>query len=126
MQRSGAPEDTGIRVAVKDRANALKNPYAHIRDPNLSFDAIAASPMLWDPIRLHETCPSSDGACALVLTSATDENDKLQIQSRIAQAAYFAGDFAKAVTLLAPKPRRSGAITRCVAESGSICPLHIE
>src|SRR5690606_18806531 len=60
MQRSGAPEDTGIRVAVKDRANALKNPYAHVRDPSLTFDAIAASPMLWDPIRFHETCPSSD------------------------------------------------------------------
>jgi acetyl-CoA C-acetyltransferase len=25
--------------------------------------------MLWDPIRFHETCPSSDGACALVLSS---------------------------------------------------------
>lgn len=69
MQRSGAPEDTGIRVAVKDRANALRNPYAHIRDPNLNFEAIAGSPMLWDPIRFHETCPSSDGACAMVLTS---------------------------------------------------------
>ena len=69
MQRSGAPDDTGIRVAVKDRSNALKNPYAHVRDPSLSFDAIAASPMLWDPIRFHETCPSSDGACAMVLAS---------------------------------------------------------
>ena len=69
IQRSGAPEDTGIRVAVKDRANALKNPYAHVRDPSLDFDAIASSPMLWDPIRFHETCPSSDGACALVLAS---------------------------------------------------------
>ncbi|MCG8590535.1 MAG: thiolase domain-containing protein, partial [Proteobacteria bacterium] len=28
---------------------------------------IAASPMLWDPIRFLETCPSSDGACALVI-----------------------------------------------------------
>jgi acetyl-CoA C-acetyltransferase len=69
MNRSGAPDDTGIRVALKDRRNALKNPYAHLRDPNMSFDAIAGSPMLWDPIRLHEACPSSDGACALVLTS---------------------------------------------------------
>jgi acetyl-CoA C-acetyltransferase len=25
------------------------------------------SPMLWDPIRFLETCPSSDGACALVI-----------------------------------------------------------
>jgi len=69
MQRSGAPEDTGIRVAVKDRANALKNPYAHVRDPALDFDAVAGSPMLWDPIRFHETCPSSDGACAMVLAA---------------------------------------------------------
>jgi len=69
MQRSGAPDDTGIRVAVKDRANALKNPYAHVRDAALDFAAIAGSPMLWDPIRFHETCPSSDGACAMVLSS---------------------------------------------------------
>ena len=68
MRRSGAPEDTGIRVALKDRKNALKNPYAHLRFPDIDFDQIADSPMLWDPIRYLETCPSSDGACALVLS----------------------------------------------------------
>jgi acetyl-CoA C-acetyltransferase len=69
MARSGAPEDTGIRVALKDRLNALKNPYAHLQFPGISFDQIAGSPMLWDPIRFLETCPSSDGACAMVLGS---------------------------------------------------------
>jgi acetyl-CoA C-acetyltransferase len=69
IARSKAPEDTGIRVALKDRRNALKNPYAHLKLPDISFDAIAGSPMLWDPIRYLETCPSSDGACALVLAS---------------------------------------------------------
>ena len=67
MRRSGAPEDTGIRVALKDRINALKNPYAHLKFPDIDFDQIANSPMLWDPIRYLETCPSSDGACALVI-----------------------------------------------------------
>ena len=67
IQRSGAPEDTGIRVALKDRRNALKNPYAHIQLPDVDFDLIANSPMLWDPIRYLETCPSSDGACAMVI-----------------------------------------------------------
>lgn len=67
MRRSGAPEDTGIRVALKDRLNALKNPYAHLKLPGIDFDQIANSPMLWDPIRYLETCPSSDGACAMVL-----------------------------------------------------------
>jgi acetyl-CoA C-acetyltransferase len=70
MKRSGAPEDTGIRVALKDRLNALKNPYAHLKIEGITFDQIANSPMLWDPIRYLETCPSSDGACAMVLGSA--------------------------------------------------------
>ena len=70
IKRSGAPADTGIAVAVKDRLHALKNPYAHLVLPEISNDMVKASPMLWDPIRYLETCPSSDGACALVLTSA--------------------------------------------------------
>jgi acetyl-CoA C-acetyltransferase len=68
LKRSGAPEDVGMQVAVKDRLNALKNPYAHLQLPDISLDTVRASPMLWDPIRYLETCPSSDGACALVLT----------------------------------------------------------
>jgi acetyl-CoA C-acetyltransferase len=67
IRRSGAPEDTGIRVALKDRQNALKNPYAHLQLPDISFEKIASSPMLWDPVRYLETCPSSDGACAMVM-----------------------------------------------------------
>jgi len=69
MRRSKAPEDTGIRVALKDRRNALKNPYAHLQFPGIDFEQVASSPMLWDPIRYLETCPSSDGACAMVLAS---------------------------------------------------------
>ena len=69
IARSGAPEDTGIRTALKDRQNALKNPYAHLQIPDIDFDKIANSPMLWDPIRYLESCPSSDGACAMVLAT---------------------------------------------------------
>jgi len=67
IARSGAPEDTGIRVALKDRLNALKNPYAHLQIEDVSFEMIENSPMLWDPIRFLESCPSSDGACAMVI-----------------------------------------------------------
>ena len=69
IARANPPEDTGIRVALKDRQNALKNPYAHLQLPDVTFEMIEKSPMLWDPIRYLETCPSSDGACALVLAS---------------------------------------------------------
>jgi acetyl-CoA C-acetyltransferase len=69
MRRSNAPEDIGILVALKDRLNALKNPYAHLHEPEISYDSIKESFMLWEPIRYAETCPSSDGAFAMVLGS---------------------------------------------------------
>jgi acetyl-CoA C-acetyltransferase len=67
MRRSGAPDDIGVLVALKDRLNALKNPYAHLHEPDITYDSVKDSFMLWDPIRYSETCPSSDGAIALVL-----------------------------------------------------------
>jgi len=67
IRRSGSPDHIGILVALKDRQNGLKNPYAHLHEPDITFDSIKESMMLWDPIRYAETCPSSDGACALVL-----------------------------------------------------------
>jgi acetyl-CoA C-acetyltransferase len=67
MRRSGAPDHIGILVAVKDRKQALKNPYAHLHMEDISFEMVRDSIMLWDPIRYLETCPSSDGAAAMVL-----------------------------------------------------------
>ena len=69
MDRSKAPFDVGIKVAVKDRLNGLKNPYAHLHLEDISEEMVANSPMLWDPIRYLEACPSSDGACAMVLSN---------------------------------------------------------
>ncbi|GAA1583538.1 thiolase domain-containing protein [Actinomadura kijaniata] len=69
MRRSGAPPHIGTLVAVKDRRNALKNPYAHLRIPGITREMVESTPMLWEPIRYLETCPSSDGACAMVLAS---------------------------------------------------------
>ena len=67
IRRSGAPSHIGAIVAAKDRQNALKNPYAHLHNPDTTVETVMASQMLWDPIRYEETCPSSDGACALVI-----------------------------------------------------------
>ena len=69
IRRSGAPSYIGAMVAAKDRQNALKNPYAHLHNEGTTMESVLASTMLWDPIRYDETCPSSDGACALVIAS---------------------------------------------------------
>ncbi len=69
IRRSNAPDDIGIKVAVKDRLHALKNPYAHLHLEDISFEMVRDSVMLWDPLRFLEVCPSSDGAAAMVLAS---------------------------------------------------------
>jgi acetyl-CoA C-acetyltransferase len=71
IRRAQAPDHIGALVAVKDRRNGAKNQYAHLRQADITFESVRASAMLWDPIRYDETCPSSDGACALVLGDET-------------------------------------------------------
>ena len=70
IRRSGAPEHIGWKVAVKDRKNALRNPHAHLQMKDISIEKVKESPMLWDPLHFLESCPSSDGAAAMVLTNA--------------------------------------------------------
>ncbi len=69
IRRSNAPDHIGILVAVKDRQNALKNPYAHLHLEDISYEKVAESMMIWDPLRYLESCPSSDGACAMVVAA---------------------------------------------------------
>lgn len=67
IRRSKAPSHIGGMVAIKHRLNACRNPYAHLHEPDWTLEKAMESPMLWDPVRMVETCPSSDGAIALVL-----------------------------------------------------------
>jgi acetyl-CoA C-acetyltransferase len=68
IQKTGAPAHVGPMIAANARENAGRNPYAHLTEP-MTVDDVMNSPMLWDPIRYLETCPSSDGAIALVVSN---------------------------------------------------------
>jgi len=72
IRRSQAPEHIGWQVAVNHRLNATRNPYAHIQRPDITVEEVRDSRMLWDPIRYLESCPSSDGSCAVVVTGDED------------------------------------------------------
>ncbi|MDG3011500.1 thiolase domain-containing protein [Rhodococcus sp. D2-41] len=67
IRQSGAPEHIGAMVVVKDRLNGAINPLAHLHQSDITVEKVQQSQMLWDPIRYDETCPSSDGACAMVI-----------------------------------------------------------
>ncbi len=55
-------------VAIRNRRNALRNPYAHLR-LNLTHKDYFESPYIVWPLRLLDSCPSSDGAVAVIFAS---------------------------------------------------------
>ena len=57
---------TSRRVAVKNRRGGVANPFAHIRS-EVSVDDVLESEVIAWPIKRLESCPRSDGACAMVL-----------------------------------------------------------
>ncbi len=68
IARTHCPPHIGPVVAANARDNATRNEYAHLREP-MTVEDVMNSPVLWDPIRFGETCPSSDGAVAMVIGS---------------------------------------------------------
>jgi len=68
MARTGATLRDISLVAVKNHANAARNPWAHFREP-VTLDAVMDSRLVADPLRLFHCCPISDGAAAVVVVA---------------------------------------------------------
>ena len=68
MHEFGITHDALVRVAVKAYANGALNPSAWRRKA-LSYEEIAQSPMLNEPLRKYMFCSPAEGAAALVLAS---------------------------------------------------------
>jgi acetyl-CoA C-acetyltransferase len=70
MHEHGITNDALVRVAMKAYANGALNPNAWRRKA-LSYEEIAQSPMLNEPLRKYMFCSPAEGAAALVLASAS-------------------------------------------------------
>lgn len=57
------------KVAVKNHKNATKNPKAQFQK-EITMEDVFSSIMVASPLQLYDCCPFSDGAAALVITSA--------------------------------------------------------
>jgi len=66
MYKYGITPEQCAKVVVKNRKNAKNNPYAQA-PADLEVSDVLNSPILAYPIRLLDTKPISDGACALIL-----------------------------------------------------------
>jgi acetyl-CoA acetyltransferase len=86
----GTTEDQYGEVAVAFRAHAARNPHAVMRTP-LTIADHHASRMVSDPLRLLDCCIETDGAVALLVTSAERARDLRQRPAYILAGAMAAG-----------------------------------
>lgn len=68
MDRYQVPKETIALAAVRARQNARRNPHAHLK-LDLTVEQVLATPYIAYPIHYLEMCPSSDGACAVIMAS---------------------------------------------------------
>src|SRR5262245_22282350 len=68
MRDSNVTVEHLAQVSVKNHQNGVNNPNAMFRKP-FTVDAVLASPMVCDPLRLYMLCSPNEGAAAVVLSA---------------------------------------------------------
>jgi acetyl-CoA acetyltransferase len=86
----GTTDDQYAEVAVAFRDHARRNPHAVMRAPMTIADH-HASRMIADPLRLFDCCIETDGAVALIVTSAERARDLRQRPAYILAGAMAGG-----------------------------------
>jgi acetyl-CoA acetyltransferase len=66
MANFGTSEEQLVQVSVKNHRNGALNPFAMYRK-EMTFDEIANSPMVNDPLRLLMLCAPNEGGAAILL-----------------------------------------------------------
>lgn len=90
MIKYGTTHEQLGAVAINQRKNAIINDRAMLRKP-MNIDDYMNSRMIVDPFRLPDMCLESDGACAVVLTSAENARNLRQKPVYIMAAAMGGG-----------------------------------
>lgn len=96
MHLYGTTERHMARASAKSHANAMKNPYAHIRREVTVEEVLESRYLAW-PIKLLDACPQSAGGCAVVLSAGESVDESVQDPAWIsgigmAGDTYFVGD----------------------------------
>jgi acetyl-CoA acetyltransferase len=87
MHLYGTTRDHFAEVAISTRANAVTNPEAVMGTP-LTREDYYAAPMLADPHCLYDFCLETDGAVAVIVTSAERARDLKQAPAYVAASAH--------------------------------------
>lgn len=88
MDKLGHTEEAAALVSVKNRRNAILNPYAHVKKEVTVEDVMNSKPLCW-PIKLLDVPPISDGACSVILASEDAAKKSSKPAAWIRGMAYY-------------------------------------
>ena len=88
MLKLGHTEEAAALVSVKNRANALLNPKAHMKKQVTVEDVMNSRPLCW-PIKALDVPPISDGACAVIFSHEDDAEKITERPAWIRGMAYW-------------------------------------
>lgn len=91
MIEHGLTHDTLGRISVTCRERANANPAAQMHDRVMTLDEAEEVRMISDPLRLYDFCLETDGACAVVVTSAERAPDLRQPPALIRAVSQSTG-----------------------------------
>jgi acetyl-CoA C-acetyltransferase len=125
IHESGVTETQAAKVAVKARLNALRNPHAHLKIADITIEKVLESPYLAHPIHRLDMCPSSDGACAIVVAAEGRAEDLAEHPAWVhaaitAHDQQYMGDSPKRLAVM-----RSiqAAVKKAYAQAGITDPM---
>jgi len=115
MLEYGTTEKDLGAIALACRARANANPAAQMHDRSLTMDDYLGARMISRPLRLFDFCLETDGACAVIVTSADRAKDAPKppaLISAVAQGSLAAPQpgiqlpvlFRESITTLPAKP----------------------
>lgn len=84
MTKYGITERDLAQAAVRQRRNALKNPYAHLKG-EITIDDVMSSPMIAYPLKLYDICPRSSGSAAMIV------GDRETVEAHQSRPAWITG-----------------------------------
>lgn len=71
FEKFGVTREDLAAISVKNHMNACLNPKAHHRKA-VTIDQVLQSPIVADPLTVMDSCPTTDGAAAVILVRSED------------------------------------------------------